>query len=85
MHGGVEGAVSGVEGSEVDSVEVEVEEIVGEPDHAMEVCHGMVGRQFLGQMQAAVRTPRGHSLFSHCLALRPLYIPSHRGWKQSIT
>lgn len=69
MHGGVEGEVSGVEGSEVASVEVEVEEIVGEPDHAMEVCHGMVGRQFLGQMQAAVWTPRGHSLPCFPIAL----------------
>lgn len=63
MRGGVEEEVSGVGGSEVASVAV-VEEIEEEPGHAMELCHGMVGRQFLGQMQAAVRTRRGHRL--HC-------------------
>lgn len=63
MHGGVEGEVSGVEGSAVASVAAVVEEIE-EAGHATEVFHGMVGRRFLGQIQAAVWSPHGHSL--HC-------------------
>lgn len=88
MHGEVEGEVSGAGAREVASVEAEEEEIEEEPGHATELCHVMVGRQSLGQMQAAVQTLRGHSLhcFSRCFAPRPpLYIPSRWCWKQSIT